>query len=68
MSTASEKDNVPNKPLFRADEVAHLLGLKVRTIYNWQAEGKIEGVNHGGRCLRFPRHEVVRFVITRQAS
>jgi excisionase family DNA binding protein len=57
---------LPEKQLFRPDEVADLLQLKsVTTVYRWIQEGKIRYVRSpGGQQKRITRSEVER--ITRE--
>lgn len=56
---------LPDKELFRADEVAVLLQLKrVETVYGWMRDGKIKYVLTPGNQKRVPRTEVER--ITRE--
>lgn len=54
--------NIPQKTLFRADEVADIFGVDVRTVYRWRDEGKIDGVKPSGKTLRFSRTVVVKFL------
>lgn len=57
---------LPDKELFRLDEVADILRLKsVTTVYRWIQEGKIRYVlTPGGQQKRITRSEVER--ITRE--
>ena len=56
---------LPDKQLFRPDEVAELMQVKrVETIYSWIRAGKITYVLTPGGQKRIPRAEVER--ITRE--
>jgi len=54
--------DIPNKSVLRPDEVAKVFGVTRRTVYNWHSEGKLEGQNKTGKCLRFCRETVIRFI------
>lgn len=53
---------VPDKSLLRPDEVAELFSVHVRTIYRWEAEGKLGGIKFTTSCLRFPRLSIIKFI------
>jgi excisionase family DNA binding protein len=56
---------LPDKELFRADEIKELLQLKrVETVYGWIRKGKIRYVLTPGNQKRIPRSEIER--ITRE--
>ena len=38
---------LPDKELFRPDEVAHLLRVSVKTVYGWIHQGKLDAWNIG---------------------
>jgi len=50
---------IPEKAMFRPDEVAKLLGTSKRTIYRYHGEGKIEGIKIAGQTLRFTRNAII---------
>lgn len=50
---------LPNKELFRPDEVAKLFGFKtVRTVQNWIRSGKIRYIVTPGGHRRIPKSEI----------
>lgn len=52
-------DNLPDKELFRVDEVASYFSLSVKTIYGWIDEGKIEAVKVGpSNTIRIKREVI----------
>jgi excisionase family DNA binding protein len=52
---------LPEKELFRPDEIRDLLQLKrVETVYGWIRNGKIKYVLTPGKQKRIPRAEVER--------
>jgi predicted site-specific integrase-resolvase len=53
---------LPEKAMFRPDEVANLFSVSIRTVANWRSEGKLEGVHLSDRCIRFPRKELLIFL------
>ena len=54
---------IPDKPFFRRDEVADLLGVCKSTIKNWIKDGKMREVAlTDGHTLRVPYSEVTAFV------
>ncbi len=53
---------IPEKSLLRPDEVAELFSVHVRTIYRWEAEGKLGGIKFTASCLRFPRNSIIKFI------
>jgi excisionase family DNA binding protein len=48
--------------LFKAEEIAALLGLKVQTIYTMARRGELEKVKLSRKCLRFRADDVERFI------
>ena len=55
-------DNLPNKDLFRPDEVAEYFCLKtVKTVYRWCESGVIDFVKVGG-AVRIRRASIVALV------
>ena len=58
---------LPNKELFRPDEIRDLLQLKrVETVYGWIRTGKIKYVLTPGNQKRIPRTEVERITMEMQ--
>ncbi|HDN85864.1 MAG: hypothetical protein DRP68_04830 [Candidatus Omnitrophota bacterium] len=47
--------------LMSVEELAHYLGLKRQTIYNWLHQGKISGIKIG-KVWRFNRKEILRWL------
>ncbi len=58
MSTAG----LPEKPLLRADEVAKIFSVSIRTVYSWHQEGRIDAVKLPGGGIRIPRTCVIRII------
>lgn len=52
---------LPNKELFRPDEVASYFSLSVKTIYGWIAEGKLEAVKVLG-SIRVKRGAIKKII------
>jgi excisionase family DNA binding protein len=52
--------NLPNKALFRPDEVAEYLSVSRKTVYNWIALGKLEAVKISS-LLRIPKEKLIEF-------
>lgn len=59
-STAMQ--DIPNKSLFRPDEVATIFQVSVKTIYSWHNEGKLPGLKMGDKCLRFQRPVIISII------
>lgn len=57
--------NIPNKAMFRPDEVADLMSVKTRTVAKWRQEGKIEGKMLSPRCVRYTRVAIIKFLNSR---
>lgn len=56
---------IPDKPCYRIDEVADLLQVSRRTVWNWIQLGRIQAVLHlGPRTHRIPIEELRRLVAT----
>lgn len=51
---------LPDKDLFRPDEVVAYLGISRASFYRWVKEGKIRAVKIGGKLIRITRYEVIR--------
>lgn len=54
--------NLPDKLLFRPDEVAIIFDISIKTVYNWCATGILKSINPSGKCLRIRRASVVKWV------
>jgi excisionase family DNA binding protein len=55
---------IPDKPLFRPDEVAGLFLISTRTVYNWVAEGRIPAVKVGPYgIIRIKRDDVEKMIL-----
>ena len=48
--------------LLKAEEIAIMLGLKVRTVYTMARRGELEKVKLSRKCLRFRADDVERFI------
>jgi excisionase family DNA binding protein len=58
---------LPDKQLFRPDEVANILGIKsLKTIDNWIRRGKIRYIRTPGGQRRIPRKELERIAVELQ--
>ena len=54
---------LPDKELFRVDEVAAYFSLSVKTIYGWIDEGKIEAVKIGpSNTIRIKRENIEKMI------
>ena len=51
-----EDDELPQRTLLKASEVAARLDMPLSTIYVWYHLGKIEGVSVNGRSIRIFQH------------
>lgn len=49
---------LPDKDYYRPDEVAKHYDVKVKTVYGWIAEGKLEAEKICGRTIRIPRESI----------
>jgi excisionase family DNA binding protein len=50
---------LPDKAHYRPDEVAEYFDIKLSTLYQWIAEGKVNGLKVAGmRCVRITREEI----------
>jgi excisionase family DNA binding protein len=58
-----EKIGAQQNVLLKVDEAAQLLRLSPGTVYHMASQGRIPGaVRLSNRCLRFLRHELLRWV------
>ena len=63
MALSTDKfQNIPDKLLFRPDEVAKIFRVHIRTVYNWHIEGKLEGIKITPSCLRFSYLAVIKLL------
>ncbi|OHB72101.1 MAG: hypothetical protein A2W23_08685 [Planctomycetes bacterium RBG_16_43_13] len=62
MSESVNEAGIPNKLLFRPDEVAKIIGVTRQTVYNWIQEGKIQVCRTPGGQYRVLRGEVERIL------
>lgn len=60
MSTSAFK--IPDKRLFRPDEVAKIFDVSVKTIYNWCDCGKLEFLRVAGRTMRIERDCIIKII------
>lgn len=51
--------DIPSKPTLTPQEVADLLRVSVKTIYNWRNEGRLEGFKTPGHPVRFKREIII---------
>ena len=54
--------DIPEKRLFRPDEVAKMLDVSLPTIYRWCESGKIGFIRIGPRLMRIERECVIRVI------
>ena len=54
--------DIPEKRLFRPDEVAKLFDVSVRTVYGWCDAGKLEFLRIGGRTMRIERECIIKII------
>lgn len=55
---------IPNKLLFRPDEVAIIFDVSVPTIYNWKNNGTLPCIKGIGP-IRFRREDIVKILMER---
>ena len=60
MPESVNEAGIPNKLLFRPDEVARIICVTRQTVYNWIQEGKIQVIKLPGGQYRVLRGEVER--------
>lgn len=53
---------IPEKRLFRPDEVAKIFDVSVKTVYNWCDSGKLEFLRVAGHTLRIERKCVIEII------
>ena len=53
--------DVPEKRMFRADEVAKILDVSIPTVYRWCDHGKIEYIRVGG-SIRIKRECLISII------
>lgn len=51
---------IPQKDLFRPDEVAKCLSISRATVYRWIYEGKLKSIKVGNRLIRIPRYAILK--------
>lgn len=56
----TENHILPDKTLFRPDELASIFGVTRATIYLWIDHGKLEAVKIAGSTIRIPRESAVK--------
>lgn len=54
--------DLPKKKLLRPDEVAHLLGVNVRTVYRMVADGRLPKASIPARIIRIQKEAVQRML------
>ena len=54
--------DIPEKRLFRPDEVATILGVSRFTVYRWCDSGKLHFIRIGPRMMRVDRESVIKFI------
>jgi excisionase family DNA binding protein len=54
--------NIPEKRLFRPDEVAKMLDVSLPTIYRWCESGRLGFIRIGPRLMRIERECVISIV------
>jgi excisionase family DNA binding protein len=58
--TAAVSDG--DRLLLNIEEVSHLTGLSVGTLYHWISEKKIPVVRFSSRCVRFRRSDIETWI------
>jgi len=53
---------IPDKNLFRPDEVAKLLSLHIDTIYRWIKEGRLDGIRLPNGQIRIKKESVIKIL------
>jgi len=53
---------LPNKKLFRPDELAEIFGVSKQTVYLWIETGELEAVRIGKKTIRIKRSEAMKMV------
>jgi len=53
---------LPNKKLFRPDELAEIFGVSKQTVYLWIETGELEVVRIGKKTIRIKRSEAMKMV------
>ena len=54
--------NIPEKRLFRPDEVAKMLDVSLPTVYRWCESGKLGFIRIGPRLMRIERECVISII------
>ena len=54
--------SLPDKPLFRPDEVAVFFGVSKKTVYFWIEKGKLPAVKIAGNILRIPKKSIDQII------
>ena len=54
--------DIPEKRLFRPDEVAKIFDVSVKTVYNWCDCGKLEFMRVAGRTMRIERDCIIKII------
>ena len=54
--------DIPEKRLFRPDEVASIFGVARVTVYRWCDSGKMDFIRIGPRMMRVERESVIKFI------
>ena len=55
------KIKVPEKELWRVDEVAKFLNVTSQTVYRWCNEGKLS-ICRISNCVRIPRESILKLI------
>jgi excisionase family DNA binding protein len=58
----------PERQVFNAAEVARILGISERSVYDWVARGDIRVVPNRGRRVLIPKREIERLLSGEAAS
>ena len=51
---------LPEKNVFRPDEVAKIFSVTPKTIYEWIERGSLEGIRIAGTTIRITRESLIR--------
>jgi predicted site-specific integrase-resolvase len=54
--------DLPQKTLYRVDEVAKFFGVTTKTIYRWRVEGLLSGCKITNKSLRIFRQSILQLI------
>lgn len=59
-------DLIPDKQLFRPDEIARFFEVSRRTVYRWIDEGKLRAVKIAGSTVRITREALLEIIAEKE--